>query len=116
MLCKALQSRGYKVVSDGTDNHMFLLDLSDKGLTGKEVALRLHELGITVNKNMVPNDTKSPFVTSGIRIGTNCVTTLGLNESHMVLLAKLIDNIINSNDDLHLVDFFVKTLCEEYKY
>jgi glycine hydroxymethyltransferase len=90
-LCAALQKRGYQIVSGGTDNHCFLIDLRNKGLSGKEADAALIQAHITVNKNMVPFDDKSPMVTSGIRIGTPAITTRGLVESDMETVASLID-------------------------
>ncbi len=88
--------RGYKVVSGGTDNHLFLWDLIDKGLTGKDVENALGEANITVNKNAVPNDPQSPFVTSGIRIGTPAMTTRGFNEEDARALANWMCDIVDS--------------------
>jgi len=88
--------RGYKVVSGGTDNHLFLWDLIDKGLTGKDVEAALGEANITVNKNAVPNDPQSPFVTSGIRIGTPAMTTRGFNEEDSIALANWMCDIVDS--------------------
>jgi glycine hydroxymethyltransferase len=88
--------RGYKVVSGGTDNHLFLWDLIDKGLTGRDVENALGEANITVNKNAVPNDPQSPFVTSGIRIGTPAMTTRGFNEEHARALANWMCDIVDS--------------------
>ena len=88
--------RGYKVVSGGTDNHLFLWDLIDKGLTGKDVENALGEANITVNKNAVPNDPQSPFVTSGIRIGTPAMTTRGFNEEDSKALANWMCDIVDS--------------------
>jgi glycine hydroxymethyltransferase len=90
--------RGYKVVSGGTDNHLFLWDLIDKGLTGKDVEAALGEANITVNKNAVPNDPQSPFVTSGIRIGTPAITTRGFNEEDSIALANWMCDIVDSMD------------------
>ena len=89
-LAKALQSRGLKIVSGGTDNHLMLLDLIGLDVTGKELQNRLDNVYITVNKNTVPGEPRSPFVTSGIRIGTPAVTTRGLTEADMDKLAELI--------------------------
>jgi len=89
-------SLGYNIVSGGTKNHLMLLDLRNKDITGKVVENTLHEAGITVNKNMVPFDDKSPFVTSGIRIGTAAMTTRGMNEDDSRLIAELIDRVILS--------------------
>jgi glycine hydroxymethyltransferase len=94
-LSNALVEKGYQIVSGGTDNHCFLVDLRNKGITGKDAENALVAADITVNKNMVPYDDKSPFVTSGIRIGTPAVTTRGLNETHMVTIAGLIDEVLN---------------------
>ncbi len=97
-LADALSGKGYGIVSGGTSNHCFLVDLRSKGLTGKDAENALVAADITVNKNMVPFDDKSPFVTSGIRIGTPAVTTRGLNTEHMVLIADLIDEVLMNKD------------------
>ena len=89
-LCKALQDRGFQIVSGGTDNHLMLVDLQNLGLTGKETEKLLDSVHITCNKNTVPNDPKSPFVTSGIRLGTPAVTSRGLNEADMEIIAEAI--------------------------
>ena len=91
--------RDYKLISGGTDNHMMLIDLRNKNITGKDAEAVLGKAEITVNKNMVPFDDKSPFVTSGIRIGTAAVTTRGLKEDDMIKIVDFIDKAINSNDD-----------------
>ena len=92
--------RGYKVVSGGTHNHLFLLDLIDKDITGKEADAALGKAFITVNKNSVPNDPRSPFVTSGIRIGTPAVTRRGFDEADVRQLAGWICDVLdNINDD-----------------
>ncbi|NQY06629.1 MAG: serine hydroxymethyltransferase [Flavobacteriaceae bacterium] len=93
-LAQALVDKDYKVISNGTDNHMMLIDLRNKNITGKDAEKALVQAEITVNKNMVPFDDKSPFVTSGIRIGTAAVTTRGLKESDMGTIADLIDEVI----------------------
>jgi glycine hydroxymethyltransferase len=93
--------RDYDIISGGTDNHMILIDLRNKGITGKEAENALVKAGITVNKNMVPFDDKSPFVTSGIRIGTPAITTRGLVESDMEAVVDLIDKVImNYTNDI----------------
>lgn len=97
-LADALLVKGYGIVSGGTSNHCFLVDLRSKGITGKDAENALVAADITVNKNMVPFDDKSPFVTSGIRIGTPAVTTRGLNTEHMVLIADLIDEVLMNKD------------------
>ena len=89
-LAEALTEEGFNLVSGGTDNHLMLVDLQNMNITGKELQRRLDEVYITVNKNAVPNDPASPFVTSGIRIGTPAVTTRGLVEEDMKQIAKLI--------------------------
>ena len=92
--------KGYKIISDGTDNHMMLIDLRNKDVSGKEAEEALDKAGITVNKNMVPFDDKSPFVTSGIRVGTAAVTTRGLSEADMPKIVDLMDRVISDiNDD-----------------
>ncbi len=104
-LCGALQHRGYEIVSGGTDNHCFLIDLRNKGLSGKEADAALIQAHITVNKNMVPFDDKSPMVTSGIRIGTPAITTRGLVESDMETVASLIDDaLMNANQSERLIE------------
>ena len=98
-LAEALVARGYQLVSGGTDNHLMLVDLRNKGLTGKVAEKALDVAGITVNKNTVPKETQSPFVTSGIRIGTPAVTTRGMRETDMVQIASLIDRVLSASDD-----------------
>ncbi len=90
-LAKGLCDRGFNLVSGGTDNHLMLVDLQNKNITGKELEHRLDEVFITVNKNAVPNDPQSPFVTSGIRIGTPCVTVRGMKAEQMDSIAQFID-------------------------
>jgi glycine hydroxymethyltransferase len=98
-LAAALVSRGYQLVSGGTDNHLMLIDLRNKGLTGKVAESALNSAGITVNKNTVPKETQSPFVTSGIRVGTPAVTTRGMREAEMETIASLIDRVLVAPDD-----------------
>ncbi len=99
-MANTVMERGYKVVSGGTDNHLFLMDLVDKGLTGKEADAALEAAHITVNKNTVPNDPQSPFVTSGLRIGTPAITTRGFGEAESRDLAGWICDVLdNINDD-----------------
>jgi glycine hydroxymethyltransferase len=99
VLAEALSARGYDLVSGGTDTHLMLVDLRSKGLTGRVAERALDVAGITVNKNTVPRETQSPFVTSGIRIGTPAVTTRGLRESDMRVIASLIDRVLSRADD-----------------
>jgi glycine hydroxymethyltransferase len=99
-MSEAFVARGYKIISGGTDNHSMLIDLRSKNITGKEAENSLIKADITVNKNMVPFDDKSPFVTSGMRVGTPAITTRGLNESHMEAVVDMIDRaLINKDDD-----------------
>ncbi len=99
-LAAALQGRGFDIVSGGTDSHLMLVDLRPKGLTGKLAEQLLDRAGITVNKNTIPDDPQSPFVTSGIRLGTPALTTRGMGTSEMKRIAKLIDRIIVGQDDV----------------
>jgi glycine hydroxymethyltransferase len=98
-LAAALGERGFHVVSGGTDNHLMLVDLRNKQLTGKAAEKALDAAGITVNKNTVPKETQSPFVTSGIRIGTPAVTTRGFKEEEMKRIAGFIDRAIATPED-----------------
>ena len=98
VLCQGLLDRGVRIVSGGTDNHLMLLDLSKSGVTGKELEQRLDEVHITANKNTIPNDPASPFVTSGLRIGTPAVTTRGFREPEMAKIADFIADIIEDFD------------------
>ena len=98
-MAKAFVDRDYHIISGGTDNHMMLIDLRNKNITGKEVEQALVKADITVNKNMVPFDDKSPFVTSGIRVGTPAITTRGLKEDDMEKIVFLIDEVINNYED-----------------
>ena len=98
-MAKAFIGKGYKIISDGTDNHLMLIDLRNKNISGKKAENLLGAAHITVNKNMVPFDDKSPFVTSGIRIGTPAVTTRGMKENDMVKIVEWIDRLIMSTDD-----------------
>jgi glycine hydroxymethyltransferase len=101
-LAKALADLGFEIVSGGTDNHLMLVDLRNRGLTGKIAQLSLDDAAITVNKNTVPKETQSPFVTSGIRIGTSAVTTRGMREREMIQIAELIDRVLKSPEDAKL--------------
>ena len=115
VLADELMKHGIDIVSGGTDNHLMLLDLRNKGITGKELEHRLDEVRITANKNTIPNDPQSPFVTSGLRIGTPAVTTRGFKEPEMELIAGWISDIINDfdgNKDRVLNE--VQSLCERF--
>ncbi len=117
--CKVLSNElnkfGFKIVSGGTDNHLILVDLNNKDITGKDAEILLDSIGITVNKNTVPNETKSPFVTSGIRIGTAAVTTRGFNEEDMKEVASIINDTLSvEKPDIDSLRLRVKTLCENH--
>lgn len=115
VLAETLISKGADIVSGGTDNHLMLIDLSKIGLTGKQLEFWLDEANITVNKNTVPNDPQSPFVTSGIRIGTPSITTRGMKEDDMVVIANSIADIIfNGESAIERVKKTVIALCEKY--
>ena len=117
VMAMAFIDRGYKVISDGTDNHLMLVDLTNKGISGKKADKALEEAGITVNKNMIPFDTKSPFVTSGIRIGTPAVTTRGMKEADMDIIAELINRVISdpeNEQNLINVKNDVKDFCSKF--
>ena len=114
-LADALIARGHKLVSGGTDNHLLLLDLRDSDITGKELEARLDEVNITVNKNTVPNEPRSPFITSGIRIGTAAVTTRGFGVEEMEKIAELITMVIEDfegNKEKCIAE--VKAICDKY--
>ena len=99
VMAKAFINSGYKIISGGTDNHMMLIDLRSKGLTGKIAEATLGKADITINKNMVPFDDKSPFVTSGMRIGTAAITSRGLVESDMERIVEMIDQALLNHDN-----------------
>ena len=114
-LCQGLLDEGLEIVSGGTDNHLMLLKLVKSGITGKELEHRLDEVHITANKNTVPNDPQSPFVTSGVRLGTPAVTTRGFGESEMKLIAQWIGAIVNDYDaHKDYVSNAVQELCSKY--
>ena len=99
VLCKTIQDRGYRIVSGGTDNHLFLVDVKSHGMTGKDAAAALDASGIVVNKNTIPYDTESPFKTSGIRIGTASVTTRGMKEPEMIKIGTWIADVLDNIAD-----------------
>ncbi len=113
-LSQGLLKRGVKLVSGGTDNHLMLVDLVDKGITGKELENLLDEVNITCNKNAIPNDPQSPFVTSGVRLGTAAVTSRGMNEADMDQIAEAIALMIESRENAQKVREIVKGLTEHY--
>ena len=98
-MAEAFVARGYHIISGGTDNHMMLIDLRNKNITGKDAEAALEKAEITANKNMVPFDDKSPFVTSGIRVGTAAITTRGLKEADMETIVDFIDRVISNHED-----------------
>lgn len=116
-LAEELIKGGFKVISGGTDNHMMLVDLTNKGITGKDAEEALGMAGITVNKNVVPYDEKPPAITSGIRLGTPCVTTRGMGEAEMVEMADIISSVIGNIHDTGVIKNLakrVKTLCGNF--
>ena len=118
VLANSLIDLGYKLVSDGTDTHVILVDLSDKEITGRLAEKKLEEAGITTNKNMVPYDKKSPFITSGIRVGTPALTTRGMGIEEMKIIAELIHKVLTNIDNdniLNEVKNEVLSLCNSFK-
>ena len=113
-LSKGLMDRGVKIVSGGTDNHLMLIDLRGEEVTGKELEKRLDAAHITCNKNTIPNDPRSPFVTSGVRLGTPAVTTRGLKEEDMDVIAECIALVLQSEDNIEKVKGMVAELTAKY--
>lgn len=113
-LCEGLMKRGVKIVSGGTDNHLMLVDLSETDLSGKELEKRLDLAHITCNKNTIPNDPRSPFVTSGVRLGTPAVTTRGMVEADMDTIAEAIALVMESEDNIEKVKAMVEELTKKY--
>ena len=116
-MAAAFVSRGYEIISGGTDNHLMLIDLRNKDITGKAAENALVQAHITVNKNMVPFDTRSPFVTSGIRVGTAAITTRGIKEKHMEKIVEFIDEVIcdaENEDNLKKVGKKVNELMDKH--
>lgn len=113
VMAKAFMDKGYKVISDGTDNHLLLIDLRTKfpEISGKKVENTLVNAHITVNKNMVPFDSRSPFLTSGLRVGTPAVTTRGMNEEHMIMIVDMIDEVISNIEN----ESVIKSVGEKVK-
>lgn len=117
VLGEALQDSGYNLVSGGTDTHLLLIDLTETGITGKDAENALERAGITVNKNMIPFDQRSPFVTSGIRVGTAALTTRGFGPGEMRTVAELIHTVLTKIDDAHIqatVAEKVQELCTQF--
>ena len=113
-LSTSLMKKGFELVSNGTDNHLMLLDLSNKNISGKDFEALLEEIGITVNKNTVPNDKRSPFITSGIRIGTPNITTRGLKEQDMEEIADIMLHTLNQDQSKDTLKQRVIELCKKY--
>lgn len=116
-LADELIKRGFKIVSGGTENHLMLVDLTDKNITGKEAEEALDMAGVTVNKNSIPYDSRPPAVTSGIRLGTSCVTTRGMKEGEMAEIAEIISEVLENskdNDEIKRLNRRVKTICEQF--
>jgi len=117
LMATLLQDSGYDIVSDGTDCHLFLVDLTNKGITGADGEAALGQANITLNKNSVPNDTRSPMITSGLRIGTPAITTRGFGENEIVLLVEMIDTVLSNIDNTSIIASTkadVKKLCERF--
>ena len=116
-MADALSSKDYNLVSGGTDTHVILIDLSNKNVTGKAAEKALEKAGITVNKNMVPFDQRSPFVTSGMRVGTPAITTRGMGVDEMKLIVEFIDRVVNDVENegtITQIKAEVKSLCESF--
>ena len=113
-LCNGLKSRGVKIVSGDTDNHLMLVDLSGTDISGKELEKRLDDAHVTANKNTIPNDPRSPFVTSGVRLGTPAVTTRGMKEEDMDKIAEIIAMVIKSEDNVEKAKAMVAELTAKY--
>jgi glycine hydroxymethyltransferase len=118
-MAQSFVDRGYQVISGGTDNHLVLVDLSNKGITGKQAEQTLDQVDITVNKNMIPFDTRSPFITSGIRLGTPAITTRGMKEQDIVRIVSLIDAVLTAPEDqpqLSAVKQEVNTWMQDFPF
>ncbi|WP_022670672.1 serine hydroxymethyltransferase [Hippea alviniae] len=118
-LAEVLIDNGFKLVSGGTDNHLILVDLTNKNITGKDAEEALGKVGITVNKNTIPGETRSPFVASGIRIGTPAITTRGMKEKEMEKIGEFITEVLNNIGDekkYSMIREEVKKLCEEFMF
>ena len=113
-LCEGLQKRGVDIVSGGTDNHLMLVDLRNLGVTGKEMENLLDEVNITCNKNAIPNDPQSPFITSGVRLGTPAVTSRGMKPEDMDSIAEAISLMLKSRDNKEQAKALVKSLTDKY--
>ena len=117
LMAKLFQDSGYNIVSGGTDSHLFLVDLTNQSITGADAETALGEANITLNKNSVPNDTRSPMITSGLRIGTPAVTTRGFGHDEIIALVGMIDAVLKNLDDektIASIKAEVKTLCQRF--
>jgi glycine hydroxymethyltransferase len=118
-LARSLEAKGYRLVSGGTDNHLFLVDLTAKGITGKEAQTALEQAGIMLNRNLIPFDTKGANTTSGVRIGTPAVTTRGMKEAEMGQIADLIDHVLKDPNDEGVITATrqaVRAMCEKFPF
>lgn len=113
-LAQSLIEKGFRLVSSGTDNHLILLDVRNKDLTGKKAEAILDDIGITTNKNTIPFETESPFVTSGLRIGTPAVTTMGMKEDNMKEIAEIISLALEEKTEIDTLKNLVKSLCNRF--
>jgi glycine hydroxymethyltransferase len=116
-LASELINKGFSIISGGTDNHLMLIDLANKNVTGKDAEVALDKAGITVNKNAIPYDSRPPAVTSGIRLGTPCITTRGMGKTEMVEIADIISSVINNSkapDAIAAIASRVKLLCDRF--
>ena len=117
VLAAELEAGGVRIVSGGTDNHLMLVDLTNLGATGKDAESWLDEASITVNKNGIPFDKKSPFITSGVRIGTPAVTSRGMKEKEMKLIAQYVTEVLKSGGEKNKIDEIqkkVQSLCGDF--
>lgn len=115
VMAAIFKARGYNLVSGGTDNHMLLIDLRNKNVTGKYASELLETYGITVNKNSIPNDIESPFITSGIRIGTSAITTRGFDETDVAKVSTWMCDIIEKKSNIHEIPSQIQNMCDENK-
>jgi glycine hydroxymethyltransferase len=116
-LAEELINKGFKIISGGTDNHMMLVDLTNKDTPGKDAEEALDMVGITVNKNVIPYDQRPPTITSGIRLGTPCVTTRNMTETEMVEIADIIASVIEKSKDAEALNSLskrVQSLCDRF--
>lgn len=118
-MAKCMADLGFRIVSGGTDNHLFLVDLTPKNVTGSEAQIALEASGIMVNKNLIPFDTRSPNIASGIRIGTPAVTTRGMKEKEMEIICEMIDAVLKKRNDASFMDHTraqVRELCKGFPF